>query len=573
MIRSNWFWREVLRYRTLFQEAAVASGFANLLALVGSLFAMQVYDRVIPSGAYSTLWVLASGVALAIILEFTIRAARATLLDYATRRMDVALSNKVFDQLLAIRMDMRPKTIGTLASQVKDFEVVRNFLTSTTLFALADAPFALVFVIIVALIGGWVVVVPIAALIFTLIIALAVQIPMARLAALHVKETNERNGLLIEVIDGAESIKAAGAEAELSKRWLAMTEELACDGQKMRGISNYLQVGSNAIQQLSYAAMIVVGAYLVGDGKLSVGGLVACSILGGRVLGPVGQMVNLAFQWHYARNALKNLNGIMDLPRDGLADGQPVIREKIAAHLSTEGISFTYGKDIPPAIRLGAFEIRPGERVGIVGPTGSGKSTLLKVLTGLYRPSEGRVLLDGVDVAQMDVSQLRKAIGFLPQDIRLFQGSLRYNLTLGMAHIGDDEIIEVCRLTGLNTLVERHPRGLDLMLSEGGRGLSGGQLQSVALARSLLAKPRLLLLDEPTAAMDQALEAKIIHGILAKSTPDQVVVWVTHKPALIQAASRLVVIDQGRIVLDGPRDAVLSKLGAPPAAITARAEA
>jgi ATP-binding cassette subfamily C protein LapB len=375
--------------------------------------------------------------------------------------------------------------------------------------------------------------------------------------------------LLIEVIDGAESIKAAGAESELSKRWVTMTEQLAQEGQKMRAVSNHLQIGANGLQQLSYAGMIVVGTYLIGDGRLSVGGLVACSILGGRVLGPVGQIVNLAFQWHYARNALKNLNAIMDLPRDDQMVGQPVFREAISARITTEGMSYAYGKDLPPAIRLGHFEIRPGERIGIVGPTGSGKSTLIKLLSGLYRPAQGRILLDGVDMAQMDLGQLRRTVGFLPQEIRLFQGTLRYNLSLGAAHVKDDDILEVCRLTGLNALVERHPRGLDLLLTEGGRGLSGGQLQGVALARALLSKPKLLLLDEPTSAMDQALEARIIQGIVARSDAEQAVVWVTHKPALIQAASRLVVIDQGRVVMDGPRDAVLAKLGAPAGAAVA----
>jgi len=339
----SWFWREIGRYLPTFGEVAIASLAANLLALGGSLFSMQVYDRVVPNLAYQTLWVLAGGVALAIVFEMIIRASRAVLLDHACRRIDLTLSDGLFRHLVSIRMNARPQALGTLAAQVRDFETVRNFLTSSTLFVIADAPFVVIFLLVMWLVGGNIVLIPVIALAVTAIVGLVSQWPLRRMSTLHVKETNERNGLLIEAIDGVEMIKATGSEWQMARQWNALSEQLSADGLKMRGISNLMTGSANAIQQVAYAGMVVYGVYLIGAGSMTMGALIACSILSGRVLSPVVQMVGLAFQWNYARAALKTLDGLMNLPVDGPAAGdRPVVRDHFAARLGVEQLTFKY---------------------------------------------------------------------------------------------------------------------------------------------------------------------------------------------------------------------------------------
>lgn len=561
---SSWFWREIRRYLPTFAEVGFASLAANLLALGGSLFAMQVYDRVVPTLAYQTLWVLAGGVALAIFFEMLIRASRAYLLDHACKKIDLNLSDGLFRHLIAIRMNARPQALGTLAAQVRDFETVRNFLTSSTLFVLADAPFVLLFIFVMWLVGGSVVIVPVAALVITLVIGLASQWPLRRLSQLHVKETNERNGLLIEAIDGTEMIKATGSEWHMARQWNALTEQLSADGLRMRGISNLMTGSASAIQQIAYAAMIVVGAYLIGDGKMTMGALVACSILSGRVLAPVVQIVSLAFQWNYARAALNTLDGLMALPTDGPQNGQrPVVKERFVARLGAENLGFQYDPKGPAVLSIKNLQFNPGERVAILGPTGSGKSTLIKLLAAIYTPSQGRALLDGIDLAQLDPRQVRQNVGYLPQDVRLFQGTLRDNLTLGLVPPSDEEILAAAEITGVARIIQQHPKGMGLSISEGGFGLSGGQRQAVGLTRALLGHPRLILLDEPTSSMDPALEANTMRALLSSLRRDQTLICVTHKPVVLHSMDRLVVIDQGRVVLDGPRDEVLKRLNAP----------
>lgn len=560
----SWFWREIRSHMPTFFEVAVASLAANLLALGGSLFSMQVYDRVVPNLAFHTMWVLAGGVGLAIVFELLIRAARAQLLDHAGKSIDLRLSDQLFRHLVAIRMNARPKALGTLAAQVRDFETVRNFLTSSTLFVIADAPFIVIFLFVMWMIGGSVVIVPIVALVLTILLGIGAQWPLRRLSQLHVKESNERNGLLIEAIDGAEMIKATGGERQVARQWNALSEQLSADGLRMRGISNLMTGAANAIQQLAYAAMVVVGVYLIAEGKMSMGALIAGSILLGRVLAPVVQVVGLAFQWNYARAALKTLDGLMALPTDGPPMGErPIVRDRFAARLSAEQIGFQYESSGPAVLAIPRLMFEPGERVAILGPSGSGKSTLLKILSGIYVPTQGRALLDGVDMTQLDPRQIRQAIGYLPQDVRLFQGSLRDNLCLGLVPPSDEEIMRVARITGVDQLIAQHPKGMGLTLSEGGFGLSGGQRQAVGLTRALLGDPRLVLLDEPTASMDQAMEVHTMRTLLATLRPDQTLVCVTHKPVVLHAMSRLVIVDRGRVVLDGPRDEVLRRLNAP----------
>ena len=560
---ASWFWREINRYLPTFAEVGLASLAANLLALGGSMFAMQVYDRVVPNLAYQTLWVLAGGVLIAVLFETVIRAARAQLLDHACKKIDLKLSDGLFRHLLSIRMNARPQALGTLAAQIRDFETVRNFLTSSTLFVIADAPFILLFLLVMWLIGGMVAIVPAVAVLLTVLIGIAAQWPLRKLSQLHVKESNERNGLLIEAIDGAEMIKATGAEWQMARQYNALTEQLSVDGLRMRSVSNIMTGSANALQQIAYAAMIVVGAYQIGSGDMTMGALVACSILSGRVLSPVAQVVGLAFQWNYVRVALKTLDGLMALPVDAAQGERPVVKESFAAHLSAEGLGFQYEKDGPAVLAVQRLQFKPGERVAILGPTGSGKSTLLKTLSSIYAPTQGRVTLDGIDLRQLDPRQIRPALGYLPQEVRLFQGSLRENLTLGLVPPSDEEILTAARITGVDRLIGQHPKGMGLQISEGGFGLSGGQRQSVGLTRALLGHPCLILLHEPTAAMDPMLEVQTVQALLKALRPEQTLLCVTHKPAVLHAMDRLVVLDRGRVVLDGPRDEVLKKLNAP----------
>lgn len=560
---ASWFWREIRRYVPAFSEVAFGSLIANLLALGGSMFAMQVYDRVVPNLAYQTLWVLAAGVGIAILFETLIRAARAQLLDFTCKNIDLKLSDDLFRHLLAIRMNARPESLGTLAAQFRDFEVVRNFLTASTLFVIADAPFILIFILVIWLINPWVAVVPMIAVFLIMVMGIVSQWPLRKLSQLHVKESNERNGLLVESIDGIEMIKATGSEWQVARQYHSLSAQLSVDGLRMRSVSNLMMGSANSAQQLAYVGMVVVGAYMIGEGELTMGGLVACSILSGRILSPVSQVVALAFQWNHVRVALKALNGLKALPVDGPQGERAVVKESFAAQLTAEDLSFQYAQDGPVALSVSRIQFKPGERVAILGPTGSGKSTLLKVLSGIYVPHQGRVTLDGVDFCQLDPRQIRNVLAYLPQEVRLFQGSLRDNLVFGLVPPSDEEILAVARLTGIDRMIQQHPKGMGLQISEGGFGLSGGQRQSTALTRALLGQPKLILLDEPTASMDPQLEMHTMQSLMKALRPDQTLVCVTHKPAVLHAMDRLIVLDRGRVVLDGSREEVLRRLNAP----------
>jgi ATP-binding cassette subfamily C protein LapB len=554
-----WFWREIRKFRKTFIEIGLGSFAANTLALGGSIFAMQVYDRVVPNAAYQTLWVLAVGLSVAIAFEMLIRAARAQLLDSACKQIDVNLSSQLFRHLLSIKMNARPQSLGTLAAQVRDFEVVRGFLTSTSLFALADLPFVALFLLVVWLIGGPIVWVPLALFAITLMVAAIGQAPLRRLSELHIAESNQRNGLLVEAIDGAEMLKATGAEWQMSKHWQDLTEQLSVDALHIRSVSNLTLGASNALQQIGYAGIIVAGAYQIGAGELTMGALIACSILSGRIFAPITQIVGLAFQWNHARIALRALNGLMRLPTD-LPTERPVIKESIAARLSVESLVFQYAPDAKPTVTVGKLEFQPGEKVAVVGATGSGKSTLIKLLAGIYAPSGGRVFLDGIDLALMDPRQLRSTIGYLPQDIRLFQGTLRENLTRGLGPVSDDEILERCKQSGLFRLIAGNPKGLGLEIFEGGRGLSGGQRQLVGLTRTLIGNPKILLLDEPTSAMDQQLEMHTLRSLFSQIDESRLLVCVTHRSMLMNAVDRIIILESGRIAVDGPKGDVMARL-------------
>lgn len=562
MSATDWFATSIRRYRSVFLEAVVATFVISMVGLVAALYSMQVYDRVIPTKGYSTLWVLTIGVVIAILIELVLKQVRAYMVDRACKVIDQELSAVFFGKALDIRMDARPRTVGTFASQIRHFESVRNFLTSSSLFIMADLPFAVFFVTVIAVIAGPVALVPLLSVPLAVLAGMAFNKPFEKYTGMHMKESNEKNGLLIEAIDGIESVKAANAEWKLLDRWRAMTVNIASSELKMRLFSTLSSNLTQTIQQLSYACMVAAGAYAINSGQLTMGGLIACSIISGRAMTPVAQLPGLIAQWHHAKVALTSLDGIMAMPSDRQDIDRLVVPEDCLGELKLDKAVFAYMKDVP-GLEVPSLVIRPGDRVAVLGTVGSGKSTLIKLLSGLYKPTGGHVFLDGIDMMHLAPEFVREHIGYLPQDVRLFNGSLRYNLSLGLPLPSDSQILKAAALTGLDQVIQNHPLGLELEIAEGGRGLSGGQRQLVGLTRMLLASPKVLLLDEPTASMDAKLENTVMQHLFKEMPADSAIVVVTHKPNVLPLVNRILVVDKGRVVLDGPRDEVLNRLRSP----------
>jgi ATP-binding cassette, subfamily C, bacterial LapB len=546
--------------KRVFIDAVAATALVNLLTLAISLFSMQVYDRVIPNGGLQTLWVLTVGTVVALILEFTLKQVRSRTIDGVCMAIDHQLSSWFFARMMSIRMEKRPGTVGTLASQVKGFETVRGVLTSTSLFVLADVPFALFFVLIIALVGGWLAVVPLLILPIALFAGVMFQRAIQRLMRQNMTASNKKTGLLVEAVDGAEAFKASGAEWKLQSRWNQLVHETGETDQQTRNYSVLSQNLTASIQQLGYVILVAAGAYLVSENKLTMGALLACTIISNRALMPVVQLPGMMVQWAQAQAAMEGLDKIIALPSEDDDQHQALMPGKLEGDLRFERVRFAYPGANRVALELEQMSIRPGERVGLVGSIGSGKSTLLKMASGLYRPSEGKVFLGGVDVALLSNTITRENIGYLPQDVRLISGTLRDNLLLGIPDPGDEAILAAAQRTGLSELITSQPKGLALEISEGSRGVSGGQKQLIAITRMLLSPTRIWLLDEPTGAMDAVSEARIV--ALLKELSDQGVTMLiaTHKTALIPLLERLVVVHQGRVVLDGPRNVVLEKI-------------
>lgn len=552
-------WGALLRHKRAFLESILASAVANLLALGASLYSMQVYDRVIPNQGYQTLMVLTVGVMVAVLLELLLKQVRAHLVDLSSNAIDHELSQWFFARTLAIRMEARPDAVGTLASQVRAFELVRGVLASTSVFVLTDVPFAIFFVAVIFMLGGPVGLVPLVVLPLALAAGLGFQAAIRRHTRNAQVSANRKTGLLVEAVDGAESIKALGGEWTLQGRWNRLVHESTESDQGLRGLSALTQNLTTALQQLGYVGLIGVGAWLASRNELTMGALLACSILSNRALAPIVQLPGVMVQWAHARAALEGLDKVIALPSEQAEAQQQMAAPAADSGLRFEGARFAYGAG-RQAIELERLEVRPGDRIGLIGPVGSGKSTLLKLASGLYRPREGRVMLSGLDMSLLHPGVLRETIGYLPQDLRLVSGTLRDNLRLGLPDPGDEALLDAARHTGLLPLIAGQPKGLALEITEGGRGVSGGQRQLIGLTRLLLGRPRVWLLDEPTGAMDAEHEARLLALLRATLGPQDSAIISTHKTALLPLFTRLWVMQNGRVVMDGPRDEILARL-------------
>ncbi|MDP2831782.1 MAG: ATP-binding cassette domain-containing protein [Pseudomonadota bacterium] len=552
--------RALFARKGIFIEAVLATALVNLLTLGTSLYSMQIFDRVIPNQGFQTLWVLTVGVALAVGLEFLLKQVRSHMVDRTCNVIDHELSEWFFGRMLGIRMEARPASVGTLASQVKGFEMVRGVLASTSLFVLADVPFALFFILVIFLVGGWLALVPLIALPIALAAGLMFQHVIQKHTRDNLAGNNRKAGLLVEAVDGAESLKANSAEWKMQGRWNALVAETSASDQQIRTYSALAQNLTVALQQFSYIGLIATGAWLVTENLLTMGGLLACSIISNRALMPIVQLPGVMVQWAHARAAIEGLDQIIALPSEVDDAEHALVPQSLEGAIKFERVRFTYGMAKRLALEVERLEIKPGERIGMIGPIGSGKSTLLKLASGLYRPNEGKLFLSGMDMAMLTPAAVRETVGYLPQEARLFSGSLRDNLLLGLPDPGDEAILEATRKSGLIDLIAGQPKGLGLEITEGGRGVSGGQKQLIALTRLLLAKPLVWLLDEPTGAMDADSEARVVALLKSVLGSQESAIVATHKTALLPLFTRLLMVQDGRIVMDGPRDEVMAKL-------------
>lgn len=556
LLKSN-----LSNYKGILLEAIVASFLINLLALAVSLFSMQVYDRVIPTRSQYTLIILASGVGLIIIFEAFMKFARSRIMDKVVVGLDQYLSREVFQRLLKVRIDQMPGSVGSMAAQLRGYEQVRSFFTASTMFGLVDLPMTIIFITLIVFIGSpLVAVVPIVAATIAVILGLMARKKIDAIAAEGASASYYKTGLLVETVEGVETIKAGAGSWKFLSRWLNVMDVTIKNDLDMKHANDNLSYITQMVQQVSYVGIVIVGSFVVMRGDMTMGGLIACSILGGRVLAPVMAIPNLIVQYAHAKAAQRNIESLFALEQDNHGVNYPLSPTQIKGLYQCDNMVFNYQGNDRPAVSVPKLTIRPGERIAILGPIGSGKSTLLKLLAGLYAPTEGRILLDGLDIQQISRETLSDRVGYLQQDHRLFQGTLRENLLIGMAAPSDDVIHDALMKTGLINLVSNHSSGLELPITEGGRGLSGGQKQLVAFTRLLLTKPNIFLLDEPTASMDNRQEQRCLQVLHNELQHGQTFIVSTHKTALLDLVDRLIIMDNQRIVMDGPKQAVLNEL-------------
>ncbi len=561
----NWFWGEVMRHTPIYLEVVLAALLMNLFTIASSIFSMQVYDRVVPNKAEETLWVLAIGILLIYVFDFALRSMRAVFLDKAGKALDRKVSSAIFEHILSIKMAGGPQSSGAFASNVQQYETLRDFFTSASLSALIDLPFVLIFLVIIFFIAGPVVTVPAVLIPMVILVSILVQFPMKRAVERSYRETSQKHATLVEAINGLDMIKATSAEGQLQRNWDGYVAASSASAETSKRWStlgiNFVMLASN----LATTGVILWGCYRIfesgptSDVHMTTGALIAASMLTSRAMAPLGQIAGLIIRFHQSFTSLKGLNKLMELPVERPRGKVFIRRPRIEGAIEFRNVIFKYPAAQTAALDGVSFKIQPGERVGILGRIGSGKTTIERLILGLYEPSEGAVLVDGTDIRQLDPTDLRQNIGCVLQDPHLFFGSVKDNITLGAPYVDEASVIRAATLAGVDQFVRQHPLGYDMPVGENGRMLSGGQRQSVAVARALLLNPQILMFDEPTSSMDNSTEAAFKQrlGAIARG---KTIVLVTHRHSMLALVDRLIVLDRGKVVADGPKSGVLEAL-------------
>ncbi|NMG73851.1 type I secretion system permease/ATPase [Aromatoleum diolicum] len=557
--RHHWFWGVIAENGPLYRDVLLAAFMINLFAIAMPLFVMNVYDRVVPNHAMETLWVLGAGVLIVVFGDAFLRTMRGYFVDLAGSRADVKLSAVIMERVLGLRMEQRPESAGSFAANLRAFESVRDFISSATVVAFIDVPFALVFVLVIGWIA-WPLVLPfVVGVALLLVYAMTVQGRMHELAETTYRAGAQRNAILVEGLVAMETVKALGAEAPIQRKWEKSAALLARVGAQLRLLSATAMNGAAWVQQAVSAAIIILGVYLIRDNLLSMGGLIACYMLSSRAMAPIGQVAGLLVQYHNAATALASLNTLMQQEVERPEDTNFISRQSFRGEIELRDVSFHYPGQDTEALRNVSLRIRAGEHVGILGRVGSGKTTLEKLILGLYRPTAGAVLVDGIDVRQLDPAELRRHVGYVPQDVTLFYGTLRENITMAAPLADDAVVLHAAETAGITEFVNTHPQGFDMQVGERGASLSGGQRQGVAIARAIISDPPILLLDEPTSSMDFSSEEELKRR-LSGFAQGKTMIVVTHRTSLLELVDRIVVVDGGRIVADGPKSQVVEAL-------------
>ena len=557
----DWFWSALWENKSIYGEVIAAAVMINLFAIVSSLFVMNVYDRVIPNNAYETLWVLSGGVLVVYLFDFVLKNLRAYFLDHAGKKADVKISARLFQQMMGMTMESRPASAGVMASHMREFESLRDFFTSATMTALIDLPFVALFIVLIAVIGGPVAFVPLIAVPIVIAIGMMMQKPLERITKKSMMESALKNALLFETISGLETIKVQAAEGHTQRTWEELTDKASKTSAKSKQINALALNLAVLVQQVASVLVVIVGVFLITNAKLSMGALVACVILTGRAMAPLSQVAGLLTRLHQSKEGLHQLDELMKRPVERPAGKHFISMPSVRGKVEFQDVLFRYPGQTVPALNGVSFVIEPGEHIGIIGAVGSGKTTLERLLINLYQPESGSVQLDGTDVRQIDPGDLRRNVGAVQQSPQLFYGSVRTNITMGHETAPDRAVLRAAELAGVTEFLRDSKAGLDTQVGERGESLSGGQRQSVAIARALLYDPQVLVLDEPTASMDPASENRLMKRLEAV-TKDRTTILITHKGSMLSLVSKIILIDRGRIIAYGPKDDIIRKLQA-----------
>lgn len=561
---ADWLMEPMRRNRATYRKVALAAVFINLFSLITAMFTMTIYDRVVPNNAMASLVALSIGLAIVIVFDFVLKLLRAYFIDFAGAQIDAEIGEAVFARLLAMRLELKKGSTGALAGTMRELEALRDFFASATLAAIVDVPFILITLLVVALIGGWVVLVPALMVPLVILIGWLAHPAMERLSARTLGEGLVKQSVLVETIGALETVKTSGAAPLLSRRWLDSVRRHSDVALRQRLVAAIGVTFATSAGTISYAGVVIVGVVMMADRSITMGALIACSILAGRAIAPLAQISQLLSRITQTRTAYRQIDALMAQPSEGPA-GEPLRPAKVAGAIELRNVAFRYPGAAERALDSISFKVAPGEHVALLGRVGSGKSTIARLILGLYPPEDGLVLIDGTDVRQFDPPQLRGQIGAAMQESVLLTGSVRENIALDRPGVDDAELLRVAAISGTHQFMGQIANGYDLRLADRGEGLSGGQRQSIAIARALVGRPPIVVMDEPSSAMDAQTEAGLIQR-LNEELKGRTLILITHRPSLLQLVQRIILLDKGRIVADGARDAVLKQLSRPKAA-------